>query len=391
VSTSLQNTAGPDPIPTVDQTLAELGHERRTTPVELLWDLVFVFAITQVTTLLSKDLSWAGFGRSMLVLALVWWAWSAFVWAANAQRADSPVLLAVLLAATACILIAGIALPHAFGGEATLFAGAYAAVRGLHLLLYADASRRGNASWSAIGGFGVTVVVGMALLLAGSFASEGLRLALWGLAAAIDYAGPGVLTRNRLRGLQRVAVAHFAERYGLFVIIALGESIVAVGLRTRTTQLDVRVIVAVTLCLLITVGLWWTYFDRFARMAEEQLRSAREPVLAASDAYSYLHLVIIAGIIVFAVGARLVVGGRSLSDAGWLALCGGVALYVVGLVGAGWRLIGSFDGLKVLAAIVLLAIGLWAPGLAPWGAAAIVTGVLVAVCVADAVRLGSPP
>ena len=305
MSTSLQDSG--DPV--VDEPLSESDQERRTTPVELLWDLVFVFAVTQVTTLLSKDLTWVGFGRSMLVLALVWWAWSAFVWAANAQRADSSVLLIALLAAMPCIFVAGIALPHVFGAHATLFAGAYAAVRGIHLALYADASRRGSASWSAIAGFAVTVVAGMALLLAGSFVSEGLRVVLWGAAAAIDYAGPGLLTRARLRGLQRVAVAHFAERYGLFVIIALGESIVAVGVRTRTTQLDLRLIVAVTLCLLITVGLWWMYFDRFARMAEERLRSSRDPVLAASDAYSYLHLVIIAGIIVFAVGARLVVGG----------------------------------------------------------------------------------
>jgi low temperature requirement protein LtrA len=390
VSTSLQDSVGPDPIPAADEALGEFEQERRTTPVELLWDLVFVFAVTQVTTLLSKSLTWAGFGRSMLVLALVWWAWSAFVWAANAQRAESSVLLAVLLGATACILVAGIALPHAFGANATLFAGSYAAVRGLHLLLYADASRRGNASWSAIAGFGVTVAVGMALLLAGSFLSEGPRLALWGSAAAIDYAGPGLLTRARLRGLQRVSVAHFAERYGLFVIIALGESIVAVGVRSRTTQVDVRLVVAVALCLLITVGLWWTYFDRFARMAEERLRRARDPVLAASDAYSYLHLVIIAGIIVFAVGARLVVGGTALGDAGWLALCGGVSLYLVGLLAAGWRLIGSFDPLKVVAALVLLAVGLWVPPIASWGAAAIVTGVLAVVCVVDAVRLVSP-
>jgi len=146
-------------------------------------------------------------------------------------------------------------------------------------------------------------------------------------------------------------------------------------------------VVAVTLCLLITVGLWWTYFYRFARTAEERLRSAREPVLAASDAYSYLHLVIIAGVIVFAVGARLVVGGAALSDAGWLALCGGVALYLAGLVGASWRLVGSFDVLKSAAAVALLAVGLWAPAIAAWGAAAIVTGVLAAICVADAGRL----
>src|SRR5437588_3563480 len=150
----------PTPVPEVEQ-------ERRTAPVELLWDLVFVFAVTQVTTLLSRDLTWAGFGRSMLVLALVWWSWSAFVWAANAQAMSSPTLRPSLLLASAFIFVAGLSLPHAFGGEGTLFASTYAAVRLLHLALYADASRRGNASWSAIAGFALTVVVGMALLVGG--------------------------------------------------------------------------------------------------------------------------------------------------------------------------------------------------------------------------------
>src|SRR5918911_3981873 len=130
--------------------------ERRTTPVELLWDLVFVFAVTRVTTLLSGDLSWAGWGRAMLVLALVWWAWSAFVWAANAQDPDSRTLRLVLLLAMILIFVAGMALPHAFDREAPVFAATYAAVRFLHLALYADSSRRGNASWGAIPGVAVT-------------------------------------------------------------------------------------------------------------------------------------------------------------------------------------------------------------------------------------------
>src|SRR3954471_3201089 len=143
------------------------GEERRTSNAELLWDLVFVFAVTQVTTLLSHDLSWAGFGRGMLVLALVWWAWSAFVWAANAQDTDSAALRAILFAAMGLIFIAGLAVPGAFGADATLFAITYAGVRFLHLGLYAHASRQGRASWAAIAGFAVTVTIGMALLVAG--------------------------------------------------------------------------------------------------------------------------------------------------------------------------------------------------------------------------------
>ncbi len=188
--------------------------ERRTTPVELLWDLVFVFAITQVTALLADDLSWPGFGRSMLVLALVWWAWSAFVWAANAEDAESGALHAVLLAATLLIFIVGIAVPDAFSDEATLFALAYAGVRFMHLAIYVHASRLGRASWAAIAGFALTVTIGMALLVVGSLFEGAVRVALWALAAAIDYAGPAWLTRERLRGLQRPAVGtrHPRER-----------------------------------------------------------------------------------------------------------------------------------------------------------------------------------
>jgi low temperature requirement protein LtrA len=272
----------------------DIADERRTTPVELLWDLVFVFAITQVTTLLWRDLTWGGFGRAMLVLALVWWAWSAFVWAANAHTAASGKLRACLLISAISIFISGLSVPHAFGSEGTLFAVTYAIVRVLHLALYADASRQGNAEWSAIAGFALTVAIGMALLIAGSFASGTLRIVLWALAAAIDYAGPAWLTRQRLRGLQHVAVAHFAEHYSLFVIICLGESIVAIGVgalgQSAERPLSGEQVVAVALGLLITIAMWWTYFEGFAETAAERLRRHRDPVLAAADAYSYLHL-----------------------------------------------------------------------------------------------------
>src|ERR1700737_2164138 len=176
-----------------------VGGERRTSPIELLWDLVFVFAVTQVTTLLSRELAWRGLGRSLLVLALVWWAWSAFVWAANAEDEEAPALRLILLVAMVLIFITGLAIPRAVAGEATLFAATYAGVRVLHLGLYADASRRGNASWAAIAGFALTVTIGMALLVAGALLHGWHRDALWAAAVAIDYAGPGWLTRGRRR------------------------------------------------------------------------------------------------------------------------------------------------------------------------------------------------
>ena len=311
----------------------------------------------------------------MLVLALVWWAWSAYVWAANAEQEDSRVLRGVLLVAMVCIFIAGLALPRAFGDRATLFACTYAGVRFLHLALYVHASRRGRASWSAIAGFATTVVIGMVLLVGGSFLGELPRAVLWTIAVAIDYAGPAWLTRERLRGLQEVAVAHFAERYGLFVIICLGESIVATGLSADAQPLDADLVAAVVLGVLATIGMWWTYFDRFAQTAEEHLRDHGDPVLAAADGYSYLHLVIVAGIIVFAVGMKVTIGalGEPLPDAGRLALCGGVALYLLGNAAFRLRMVGERSWAKLA------------------GAAALVTGLIIdedVVTVAGAIAAG---
>ncbi len=377
-----------DPVYETAQTAVD--DERRTTPVELLWDLVFVFAITQVTTLLWRDLTWRGFGRAMLVLALVWWAWSAYVWAANAQLADSPTLRACLLISSVAIFITGLSIPHAFGSEATLFAVSYAVVRLLHLGLYADASRRGNAQWSAIAGFAVTVIIGMALLIAGSFASSWLRTGLWVLAAAIDYAGPAWLTRERLRGLQHVAVAHFAERYSLFVIICLGESIVAIGVGALGSSADRaltgELVVAVALGLLITVAMWWTYFEGFAATAEERLREQDDPVLAAADGYSYLHLVIVAGIIIFAVGIKVLTRGSvsaPLRDPARLALCGGVALYLVGQAAFVLRMVREVEYEKLGVAVALLVLYAVAGGLAAWAVAAAVAAVMAALCAAE--------
>ncbi len=356
--------------------------ERHTSSVELFWDLVFVFAVTQVTTLLFHHLSWAGLGRGMLILALVWWAWSAFVWAANAQADDSPTLRVALLLASAFIFISGLALPKAFGSEAMVFAATYAAVRLLHLALYADASRRGRAAWSAIAGFAATVVLGMALLIAGAAVHGGARIGLWAAAVVIDYAGPAWLTRARLRGLQRVAVAHFAERYSLFVIICLGESIVAIGVGATTgahKPLTATLMTIVAFGLVATGAMWWTYFDRFAALAERELRFHPDPVLAAADAYSYLHLVIVAGIIIFAVGLRFLVHAptAALSAAVRLALCGGVAVYILGQVAFGLRMFGKIGYAKLAVAGALIAVYAVGADLSAWALMAVIAGLLI--------------
>jgi low temperature requirement protein LtrA len=374
-------------LPTVEE---EAVVERRVTAVELLWDLVFVFAVTQVTTSIAHKPTWGRFGEGMLLLALVWWAWSAFVWAANAEAEDSRALRGYLLVGTVLIFIVGLALPQAFGREAVLFACAYALVRVLHLALYTNASRQGNAAWSAIAGFAVTVAIGMALLIAGAVFFDGWqRAAVWTLAAAIDYAGPAWLTRERLRGLQHVAVAHFADRYGTFVIICLGESIVAIGVGVGMADrsLTPELVIAAGLGLLPAIGMWWTYFDRFAEQAQARLREHRDPVLAAADAYSYIHLVIIAGIIIFADGAKLTVEHSAqapMPDAGRLALCGGVALYLVGLAAFRLRIAGDKSPGRLVIAAALMALYALGGSIPAWSVAAGISVLIGVLCIGEA-------
>ena len=361
--------------------------ERRTTPVELLWDLAFVFAVTQVTHFLLFHLTWGGFLRGMILLALIWWAWSAFVWAANAQEEDSGTMQLALLASLVLIFIAGLAVPQAFGEEATLFALTYCGVRLIHLALYVDASRRGSASWESIAGFGAATLAALGLLVIGSFFGLAAQTALWTAALALDYAGPAWLTRARLRGLQRVAVAHFAERYGLFVIICLGESIVAIGLAANGHPLDAAVIAAIAFGLLATIGLWRTYFGELAVNAERRLAETDgDVVLAAADGYSYLHLLIVAGIVVFAAGVRVAIEHPTdpLADAVRLCLCGGIALYLLGHAAFRLRMTGEVNRYELATILAMFAIYLFTASLAAWAVVALVAAAILALCVAEA-------
>ncbi len=363
--------------------------ERETSSVELLWDLVFVFAVTQVTTLLAAARpSWGRFGQAMLVLALIWWAWSAFVWASNALEAESRVLRGFLLVATVLIFIVGLALPRAFGDEALLFAVAYVLVRIAHMKLYIDAANAGRAGIRAILGFAATTGVGMLLLIVGALIGGWPRDALWTAAVAIDYAGPAWLTRERLRGLQQVAVAHFADRYGDFIIICLGESIVSIGVGMSDTEhrLSLALAASASLGLLIALGMWWTYFDSVAAAARDRLRSHGDPVLAAADSYSYLHLLIVAGVIIYAGGIRMVVHSPLASPMpgpGRLAICGGVALYLVGVSAFRLRMLAQYSRGRLAVAVALLVLCAACGALPAWTIDAGVAGLVVGLCGAE--------
>jgi low temperature requirement protein LtrA len=354
------------------------GEEQRASPLELFFDLVFVFAMTQVTALLSTDLTWAGFGRAMLVLALLWWAWSAYTWVINAQDPDATYVRILLFTSMTLAFIVALVIPHAFGDDSVVFACAYAGVRLIHLALYVDASRRGRAQWSAILGFSAGALVGMALLIAGAELEGAARIVLWSLALAIDLAGPW-LSRRRLRGLQPLGVTHFAERFSLFIIICLGESIVALGVGAERTEFDRYVAIGVATGLSISAGLWWTYFDYVAGAAEERLATIDDAVSTARDAYSYLHFLLVAGIIVCALGLKKAIGHEDvpLADPARLALCGGVALYLAGHVAFRLRMLGTPSVEKSVAALAVMAVYVATPDVDAWIVKTLIVAVLI--------------
>jgi low temperature requirement protein LtrA len=204
----------------------------------------------------------------------------------------------------------------------------------------------------------------------------------------IDYAGPAWLTRDRLRGLQRVAVAHFADRYGDFVIICLGESIVSIGVGVDAAdrRLTAGLVTAAALGLLIALGMWWTYFHELAEPAQARLRDHHDPVLAAADSFSYLHLVIVAGIIVFAGGVRLVVHGTlgaPMSTAGRLAFCGGVAIYLVGVSAFRLRLLGQPSPGRLAVAVALLVLFAVGSAFAAWLITLLSALLILSLCAAE--------
>jgi low temperature requirement protein LtrA len=309
--------------------------EKRVAPLELFFDLVFVFALTQVTLLMSDNPTWEGLGQGMLVLALLWWAWGAYAWLTNYIAADEGVERLLMFAVMGAFLVTALAVPQAFGDDALLFAVAYAAARWLHIFIWAEANDDVDTG-GAILRLARTALPAPLLLIVGAVLGGTAQTVIWIVALGIDFAGPFVFG---VRGF-RVSAGHFAERFGLIVIIALGESIVAIGAGIEG-DLDAGVVAAAALGLIVACALWWAYFDWVALDAESRFRSARghHRVTMARDAYSYLHLPMIAGIVLIALGVKKTIGdvGEPLKTAPAVALFGGIALYYAGHVGFRFR------------------------------------------------------
>jgi low temperature requirement protein LtrA len=369
----------------------EAGVEQRATTLELFYDLVFVFAITQVSHLLLEHLTWEGAGQSALALLVVWWSWNYTTWVTNELDPGSIVVRLLLIALMLASLLMAIAIPEAFGGRALLFAGSYVAIQvGRHSFLTFAAADRGTIERQRAGRILIWFVTAGGLWIAGALADGATRTVIWLAALALDYAAP--LVTFWLPGRPRVSpeaweigTGHFAERFQLFIIIALGESIVITGATTAQLELTTATVAAFALAFLATAALWWLYFSLVATIAERRLAQAENRTLLARDAYTYLHVVIVAGILLTAVGDELVIAHptRELRGPELAAVVCGPALYLLAHVALRLRMTGTISGRRLagaLACLAVSAIGAFAPALV---VAALLFGVLVAVIVGD--------
>src|SRR3954451_14159154 len=329
--------------------------EQRVTALELFFDLVFVFAITQVTTLMAHDPTWRGLGQGLLVLSALWWGWAAYSWLTNTIDPEEGGARLAMLAAMASALVASLAVPGAFGHDALLFALAYTALRVVHIVVYVRGAPDGDVR-QAIERMAPGFLVFCGLLLAASACDGWLQGALWLLALVVHIAG---LSLSGLQGW-RVSPAHFAERHGLIVIIALGEQIVSIGVGASGRPLDAALVAAALLGLTAAFALWWAYFDVVALVAERRLRAAEgiERARMARDSYTYLHLPMIAGIVLLALGIKKAMPhtGEELAVIPAVALCGGPALYLFAHVAFRLRNVHTLNPRRLVVAVVLVAL-----------------------------------
>lgn len=365
---------------------SEVDAEHQVTPLELFFDLVFVFAITQVTTLLAHHPTWGGVLRGMLMLAALWWAWTGYAWLTSTMDVDEGGVRLAMLASMGAMLFAALAVPGAFTHDAVLFGSFYLLVRLLHVVLYAIIGRGDPDLLGAVIRLAPTVAFGATLILLAGFSHGDTRIFIWAVALAIDYLGPAVFGAGRG---WRVAPEHFAERHGLIVLIALGESIISIGVGAGF-DLVTRVIVAAALGIVVISALWWLYFDVAAILSRMRLTQAGgvQQAVLARDAYSYLHLPMVAGIVLFAFALKTTLHHPTadLDAVAAVSLCGGVALYLLGLVASLYRLTQRIFRRRTIGALVLLALIPAASAIPALAALALVSAVCSSIVAYETIR-----
>ncbi|HEX6700172.1 MAG TPA: low temperature requirement protein A [Gaiellaceae bacterium] len=334
----------------------QLEREQRVTPLELFFDLVFVFGFTQVTTVFSDNPTWSGVGHGLLVLAALWWAWAAYAWLTNTVDPGEALVWGTTLVAMAAMFAAALAVPETFGRHGVVFGVAFLIVAVMQLMLYALSVRGDRDLLQAILRTAPSSVAGAAFILAAGFVDGGLKTLIWVVALAVGLFGP------LLVGLSgwRVHPAHFVERHGLIVIIAIGESLVAIGFGARGTGLGAAVILAAVLGFVVAASFWLAYFDFFTIRAHQLLsdRSGAPQIALARDAYTYLHLPMVAGIVLFAFAMKTTLAHvhDELATVPAVALCGGPALYLFAYVALRVRVSHHLGGGRFVAAIACAAL-----------------------------------
>jgi low temperature requirement protein LtrA len=367
---------------------AVMREGERVKPLELFFDLVFVLAITQCTALMVEHPTWEGLGQGMLVLALMWWSWVGYAWLTSVVDPEEGAVRLAIFAAMAGLLIVALSVPEAFAERGVEFALAYGVVRAGHIALFVLASRDDPALRHSVWTLAGSTSVSIALLVGGSFLESGVQAALWTLALALDIAGPYFFGAEGWK----LVPGHFAERHWLIIIVALGESVVALGVGAEV-GLTVGVATAAVLGIALVSELWWIYFDVVAIVGAQRLARAtegRERNELARDAYSYMHFLLVAGIVVAAFGLHetLAHAEDPLELVPAFALLGGVALYLLGHVAIRFRHVRTVNRQRLLLAGVLFAMlpaALELPSLAILG---IVTGLLCVMIVYETISYG---
>lgn len=377
---------------TLPAVTSEEGH--RATPLELFFDLAYVFAFTQVSRLMAHQHDGVGVLQGLVVLALLWWSWTAFAWLSNHAHADEGVVRIAMIVAMVAVFVAGLVVPEAFddldGGllSPVVLVVAYAVARLAHAAAYAfgaveEAAVRHRIVVSVL----IPLVPSIVLLGAGAAVGSTMRLWFWLGAAVLEPTLSFLMTR---RSEFRVASAvHVAERYGLVVILALGESVIAigVGVSAAAEPISAAILVGAVLAALISILMWWAYFARLARPAEHALAHADDARRGrlANEGYAYLHLVVVAGIVLAALGiegAMAHIGdeeGLGLFSAA--ALGGGVACYLAGTGAFARRVVGRWPWPRFVAAGVLVVVVPVLAAVRPVVSLALVTGLLLVLLV----------
>ena len=364
----------------------------RVTTLELFFDLAFVFAFTQLSLLMAQQHDAQGVLEAMVVLVLLWWTWTAYGWLANVAHADQGVVRVAMVTGMAAVFVCGVVVPEAYDDLAgglyapAVLVAAYLVARITHAVVFVMLSEPALKRRTLVA-MALTVVPSTALLTTGVVL--GAPWQVWCALAAVAVE-PIVSYRTSIGVEWPVnSTAHFAERHGLIVILALGESILAIGVGVSAVPISLPILVGVVLSIAITVAMWSAYFTRLALAAEHALSARRQgpKARAATDGYTYLHLLVVAGIVLAALGLEVAmahIGDRG--GLGWFgaaALGGGVACYLAGTALFARRVVGGCPTLRLAAAAALVAGVPLCAAVPPMAALALVCAALCALLTAE--------